>query len=254
MKKILLANALLVIGFIFYCEFCRADASNESYLNRSYILSEGTDYFEFKEISLGTLDYKDQKILKNSESSYYEFAHIRHSKIDESQYLIWNFLPVGMGFSFPKSLQEQVSAEWQINYDPSEPILLSPRFTGKRKAAWSALLGNEFVISYGYHYQTNPAPSFWDLTAKYTLFIIPIEKWRLGAFLEPKKFIKGFLSEPKSEKPYQHENIYSSGLWTEFAFRKNLVLQVEGAVNFLEKYVDVYMAKYSLVSKLGIYF
>jgi hypothetical protein len=246
---------LFILLCLFFCSI--ASGANEpevSYQNRPYMLPENEDYFSVTQLNLGLLDYHDHSIVRTPEQTYYEFNHLRHSKIDESQYLIWNFIPVGIGYSFPKDTREQLLAEWKLNYQPSESFLLSPNFTGKKKSFWSSLLGNEFVVSYGYHYQENPKPSFWDLSLKYTLFLVPIEKWHLGAFFQPKKFIKGLFSVPNSTNPFPFEKIYTSGLWTEFEFKNNLVLQLETAVNFFEKYTDTYLSKYSVASSLGFYF
>lgn len=219
-----------------------------------YRLPEGKDYFSVTQWDLGTLDWQNHSIVRTPEQTYYKFNHLRHSKIGNSQYLIWNFVPVGIGYSFPKEQGAQVSAEWRLNYQPSEPFLLSPSFTGKKKFFWSSLLGNEFVISYGYHYQENPKPSFWDLSLKYTLFIVPVEKWHLGAFFQPQKFTKGMYSAPDSTNPFPFEKIYTSGLWAEFELRNSLVFQLETAINFFEKHIDTYLTKYSVASSVGFYF
>ena len=66
--------------------------------------------------------------------------------------------------------------------------------------------------------------------------------------------MKGQYSLPKSENPFSYESVHTSGLWTEVEFSRNLFLQLEGAVDFFEKYVDVYFAKYSVSSAFGFYF
>jgi hypothetical protein len=254
MKKNTCARRILICCLLVFSCISYANDPEISGQNRSYILGENQDYFSIAEINTGSLDYKDHTFFAKHEDTFYQLSHLRHSKIDNTQYLIWNFVPVGMGYCLANGSTEQVAAEWKINYEPSDTFQLSPKFTGKRSHLFSSLIGSEVIFSYAYHYQDDPQPSFWDISLKYSLYLIPFEKWHLGAFVEPKTFMKGIFSQPKSENPFPFTNIYTSGLWTEFEFKNKLVLQFQGAVSILEKYVDKYLAKYSAASSLGFYF
>jgi len=236
-----------------------AFASSEFTANRSYFLPEDTSYLSIRETNVGSLSLQEEKLVKSSEYSTLEISHRKNTQIDQHQYLIWNFIPVGMGFLVEPDFSEQLSAEWKINYQfpdglPSGNLILSPNFTGKKKNFWNSFWGYEFVISYSYFYQDHPKPSFWNGSLKTNLIFAPLEKWQLGAYLRPELFFKGLLSEAGSLNPFPHKNIYTSGLWTEVQLKKTVVLQLEGTLSFFEDYLEKSIAKYSVLSTLGLAF
>jgi hypothetical protein len=222
--------------------------------SRAYFLTQGTQYLAVKETSMGSLSYEADTVKGTHEKNELEINHKKHTQWGEGVYMIWNFAPVGVGLQFFDDPENNVAAEWEMDYHFKEHLTLNPKFTGKQKGTWSPLLGHELQFSYKYHYQNEPNPSYWDIVLRGNVVLNLLSNLRFGAFLAPEHFRLGFLSSPEQARPFPYRFIYSTGLWTELILRKTLALQFEGAVAFCEARKDTFVTKYSVASTIGVYF
>jgi hypothetical protein len=221
---------------------------------RPYLLPEQANLFSIEQESTGDLGFANNQLEMSNSKEQVKLHHLRHSRLNHETYLIWKFVPVGLGYLFSQNETEQVSAEWEMKYQADEPLLLSPHFSGKKKSFWSPRFGSQFEVDYSYHYFSNPTPSYWDAVLKYSLIFLPTEKWRIGLFLQPEKFLRGPLSVPESRNPFPYEQVFSTGFWTEFDLARNLFLSSQGSVHFMAERADTFKTAYGVNSMIGIYF
>lgn len=222
--------------------------------SKAFNLPEGTQYLSLSETSTGLISYREKSLKTVREKEQLEINHKKHTQWGEDVYLIWNFAPVGVGLQFYDDPDNKIAAEWEMDYHFREHLTLNPKFTGKQKGFWSPLLGHELQISYKYHYQSHPEPSYWDIVLRGSVVLSALEGLRFGAFFAPEQFRKGALSTPEAKAPFLYRSIYSTGLWTELVLHKTYALHVEGAVNFCEQKKDTYLSKYTVASSVGVYF
>lgn len=221
---------------------------------KAYNLPEGAQYLSLKETNTGAITYKAEELKTVREKSDFEINHKKHTQWGPDTYLIWNFAPVGVGLQFYDDPDNNIAAEWEMDYRFREHLILNPKFTSKQKGVWSPLLGHELQLSYKYHYQNHPESSYWDIVLRGSVILNFLDNLRLGAFVAPEQFRLGAMSMPDQPIPFPYRTIYSTGLWTELLIRKTLALQVEGAVGFCEEREATFLAKYSVASTIGVYF
>ncbi len=243
----------IFIFFVFTALQANADGVSLPRLD-PYHLKQQKNYLSLSKIYAGNLEIEQGLVVPRPKNNALDIQHLGQTQIDKQRYIVWNVVPVGIGYLFPEKNNESISAEMKVNYEPEEEMILSPNFTGRKKYFTTEDLGSEFVFSYSYHYKTHPKPSFWDVSLKYSVLYKPIEKWLLGLFVQPKKYLKGMLTVPNSKDPFEFENIYSSGIWTEWKMSQTFVFQVEGVANFFDRKANSYLMKYSMTSSLGYYF